>query len=328
MKSAVYYAVKVGRRAGIYAQWDEAKAQVEKFPGAIHKKFKSLNEAKEYLGEAAVPATTVNNIEEVSIGNIEAKPKASRAVSATRAPSPLLTTPSIPSNTLSFMNAFWPASLSDVHYPSLDIEIYTDGSCLGNNNVSVNKCPAGWGFLAVPLTDASSGPIRVLTEMYGPVVLDKDSPFYLGATVGSNNTGELTAMVEAFHWLTALEKHFGNSATAERKAGRVIIRGDSTYAMKSISGEYNGAKNKELIATARDVLLRLEALRRLRGAPAVQFQHVKGHSADVFNDRADVLANFGSAGKQCSTGRYYSEMRHNSNNATDSNSCSKRPRTE
>ena len=34
---AKYYAVKNGRKPGIYSSWDECKKQVEKFKGAIYK---------------------------------------------------------------------------------------------------------------------------------------------------------------------------------------------------------------------------------------------------------------------------------------------------
>ena len=38
---SAYYAVKVGRSGPcVYRTWDEARAQVEGFAGAVHKKFK------------------------------------------------------------------------------------------------------------------------------------------------------------------------------------------------------------------------------------------------------------------------------------------------
>lgn len=46
----MYYAVRKGRTPGIYSTWDEAKIQVVGFSGAVYKKFKDINSAKEYLG--------------------------------------------------------------------------------------------------------------------------------------------------------------------------------------------------------------------------------------------------------------------------------------
>ncbi len=45
-----FYAVKVGKTPGIYSTWDDCKAQVEGFPGATYKSFKTANEAASYLG--------------------------------------------------------------------------------------------------------------------------------------------------------------------------------------------------------------------------------------------------------------------------------------
>lgn len=45
-----FYAVKVGKTPGIYSTWDDCKAQVEGFPGATYKSFKTASEAAGYLG--------------------------------------------------------------------------------------------------------------------------------------------------------------------------------------------------------------------------------------------------------------------------------------
>lgn len=51
---AKYYAVKQGRKPGIYSSWDECKKQVEKYKGAIYKSFVSLDEAKNFIKEEKV----------------------------------------------------------------------------------------------------------------------------------------------------------------------------------------------------------------------------------------------------------------------------------
>lgn len=45
----MYYAIKIGRRPGLYHSWDEAKRQVIGFPHAIYKKFKTEVEASAFL---------------------------------------------------------------------------------------------------------------------------------------------------------------------------------------------------------------------------------------------------------------------------------------
>ena len=44
-----YYAVKEGRNIGVFGTWDECKAQVDGYSGAIYKSFKTLDEAKAFL---------------------------------------------------------------------------------------------------------------------------------------------------------------------------------------------------------------------------------------------------------------------------------------
>ena len=44
-----YYAVKAGRKTGIYESWEDCKKQVHGFPGAIFKKWKTKEEAELYL---------------------------------------------------------------------------------------------------------------------------------------------------------------------------------------------------------------------------------------------------------------------------------------
>ena len=44
-----YYAVKSGRKVGIFTSWDECQKQVNGYANAIFKSFKSLDDAKKYL---------------------------------------------------------------------------------------------------------------------------------------------------------------------------------------------------------------------------------------------------------------------------------------
>jgi hypothetical protein len=56
----VFYAVAVGRRPGIYEDWDTAKQQVYGFANARHKKFKSRQEAEEFIKPYDPPSPTPN----------------------------------------------------------------------------------------------------------------------------------------------------------------------------------------------------------------------------------------------------------------------------
>ena len=44
-----YYAVKKGRKTGIFTTWDDCKAQVNGYKGAVYKSFSTHKEAQAYL---------------------------------------------------------------------------------------------------------------------------------------------------------------------------------------------------------------------------------------------------------------------------------------
>ena len=104
----------------------------------------------------------------------------------------------------------------------------------------------------------------MLEELYGPVVIDQGSKYCLGATVGSNNTGELSGIIEAMLWLSnswmltctcgkklvAVSDGSGNSCHINCICPKLVvsIRYDSEYAYKSITGQFrNMEKNTKLI---------------------------------------------------------------------------------
>ena len=49
-KKAKFYAVKKGRKKGIYRTWDECKNQTNGYKGAIFKSFKTMTEAETFMG--------------------------------------------------------------------------------------------------------------------------------------------------------------------------------------------------------------------------------------------------------------------------------------
>lgn len=61
-----YYAVKKGRTPGIYMTWDECKSQVDGFPSAEYKSFKSETDAQQYMGTDFVNSISVSVKKNVS----------------------------------------------------------------------------------------------------------------------------------------------------------------------------------------------------------------------------------------------------------------------
>ncbi|WP_298769173.1 ribonuclease H family protein [uncultured Shewanella sp.] len=90
-----YYVVWKGRQTGIFTQWDETKKQVEHFPGAQYKSFKTEAEAKAAFSQGSSQGTTHKK--------------------TTRAPK-IKTTPS---------------AIQESHQ-AFDVTLYTDGGCEPN----------------------------------------------------------------------------------------------------------------------------------------------------------------------------------------------------
>ncbi|MCD8119829.1 MAG: ribonuclease H family protein [Lachnospiraceae bacterium] len=86
-----FYAVKAGRRTGIFESWAECSESVHGYPGAIYKSFKTYSEACQYLGDLAPqgtdgsgtqpekasgtdnPGTLPGDSEEIDVGKAEEK---------------------------------------------------------------------------------------------------------------------------------------------------------------------------------------------------------------------------------------------------------------
>ncbi len=165
-----------------------------------------------------------------------------------------------------------------------ELALYTDGACKGNQHVSTSHLPAGWG-VAVVQGRANADGGECIHELCGPVELSAGAADFLGATVGSNNTGELTGVCMALKWLID-----------EGGAAPAAICYDSEYAANQVQGKWKTNKNHALVDKGKALL------RRAAEGRSVRFVHVKGHSNHVWNDLADELANRGERGERSGRG--------------------------
>ena len=154
-----------------------------------------------------------------------------------------------------------------------DWDIYTDGS--GSSGRCRENTPAGWGFVVVCDNQ------KIHTSR-GPVQTDPRSVYYLGARVGSNNTGELSAWLEAALYLLTLQT----------LPSTVTFFYDSKWTAGMVRGEHRPKRHKQLVYYAK------EAFQILQTRTTVQWCWVKGHSGDTHNNTADALAE---AGKRSTT---------------------------
>ena len=286
------YAVRKGFKPGVYRSWKECERQVKGFSGAVYKSFKTLAEATTF-----VETTPRKKFDFAGFKST----KSSMTTSSTSNSSMMTSRKTKDFDTARFMS-----TAKDTTLDSLDI--YTDGSCRGNRNVREKQIKAGWGVVVLGKTKSKH--VSVFQELWGPVPVKRSSPYFLGAEHGSNNTGELQAIGEALLWL---RDHESTNKDA-------TILSDSMYAMKTIKGEWQARKNVGLVKEVSRVLTDVRKDRNVR------FEHVKGHSNHVWNDRADELANKG-AHSTCTVGRYGNTLkkrkRQEKNEATSSSKRTK-----
>jgi ribonuclease HI len=141
------------------------------------------------------------------------------------------------------------------------IRIYTDGSILDNTKAGPDT-PAAWAFVVV-----EGG--EIVHRASGLVITDDWHKDYIGASIGSNNTAELSAIAQAGIYCRL------------RNLKDVVILTDSKYAKEAIQGAFQPQKNITLILFTRQVVYVHDS---------IKLKWVKGHAGDEFNEEADRLA--------------------------------------
>lgn len=139
-----------------------------------------------------------------------------------------------------------------------EVQIYTDGACKGNPG------PGGWGaWLKSGATEK---------ELFG------------GELNTTNNRMELQAVIEG---LGAL-----------KRPCKVVLYLDSQYVRMGITEWIRGWKAKGWLTSTKQPVKNVELWKQLdklvsEGGHQIEWRWVKGHSGDVGNERADMLANKG-----------------------------------
>ena len=166
--------------------------------------------------------------------------------------------------------------------------------CLATDGSGRKDGRAGYGYSmrrmppGTNVTAAAQQPGEELGYECGPVVTNPLDAEYIGATSGTNNTGELTAM----H--AALER-----ANADVRPGEsVLVLADSMLAICTTTGAWSTRRHKALVAANKKALAQL----RNRGV-SVRLAHVRAHRGHSMNERADALARFGAQKARVRDGR-------------------------
>lgn len=139
------------------------------------------------------------------------------------------------------------------------IEIYTDGSSLGNPG------PGGWGTVVV-----ENG--KIIFELGG---FDKNT---------TNNRMEIKAVIEALRY-----------ANKNYEGREVSIVADSNYVLLGITQWIHNWQRNGWKTAGKKPVLNQELWQELwqlkeESTSKILWQKVKGHSGHVFNERADEIA--------------------------------------
>ena len=128
----------------------------------------------------------------------------------------------------------------------------------------------------------------------GPVVLETSSSLYTRATLLTNNTAEMSAMIEIWWFLLTIHAPHPNCVNTRRNVAirtedKVIIHPDSKYAMGIALGLFLPREN----------VLMAKLLRHLYGVVQkvfdISLRWTRGHDGDIGNLLADSLAHDGCA---------------------------------
>ena len=168
--------------------------------------------------------------------------------------------------------------------PAGTVVMYTDGSGPDNMTRTRRGTPkAGWGFVAV------GGDVDASSDMYarelhadcGEVITLATAVRYIGAEAATNNTGELTAIIRALEYALTMP-----ASTS------IVVRFDSLYAGDIATGKARARSHKQLARRANELWCKLHA----HCDGNLWCSHVKGHSGNQWNGRADELAEQGKRG--------------------------------
>lgn len=250
-----YYAVKKGRKPGVYKSWDACEKQVRGFSGAVYKKFDtypeaycfvfefSLNEkgyGKSIAARREVPNVLLNTQEDVIVIN----PDTEYVELASKIDAE-------------------PIKITDFKRwqdkgckEQNTISLYTDGACSGNPG------KGGYGYAVV---------INNILTLKGSG----------GLLCTTNNQMELTAVIEG---LKVVPQNYP-----------VVVYSDSAYVVNAFKKnwisnwqKHNWIRSGGVPVANRELWEELLAL--FNKFPAVKFVWVKGHADNKYNELCDRLA--------------------------------------
>ena len=252
-----FYAVKKGRKPGIYYNWPDAQAQVSGYSGAVYKSFGNKMDAVNFIGEAL--ADSLAKLQPAEDEMQAAIQKGGASVRPSRV-------------TARETGRVTPISHYDKDgqgpYP---VHVYTDGGCRNTGNVSGGHVKetdkAAWAYL----------------------ILDPDDqrhPGHGGWYGATNNVMEMTAFLESLKKLEEL-------GLADEE---ILFSLDSRYVLDSVSNDFDHPAwltgwKKRGFKRVKNADLWQEIDQELRKFPHLHFEWVQGHDNNEGNNFVDSYLN-------------------------------------
>ncbi len=219
-KKPKFYAVKKGRKNGVYRTWDECKSQTHGYKGAIFKSFPTMAEAEMFVGKNGDGAASTSY-------QTRGTSQSTLNTSAVLA--------SIESNRATMESASKlnkQSTSSSSNRDALSIEMYFDGGSRGNPGLG------------------GSGAHVIINNLLheSPMVSSKKVRHFCGQC--TNNVAEYTGLVEGLKQIHDAVKEFCDHHVSTKQNGSlqridIKIRGDSNLIINQMNGNY-AVKNEEL----------------------------------------------------------------------------------
>ncbi|NP_001090055.1 ribonuclease H1 L homeolog [Xenopus laevis] len=258
----MFYAVRTGRKPGVYNTWDECKEQVDRFPLARYKKFGSEKDAWEFVrkesGETKAPPTQATNA--AGLHSVMPQSKGKRTLN--QAQSSSTAKASSPKRTKLIDLTDLPSSHNGAFtYMGDSAVVYTDGCCSQNGRL---KAQAGIGVYWGP-----GHPLNLAERLEGRQ---------------TNQRAEIQAACRA------LEQAQAKNIT------KLVLYTDSMFTINGITKWIHSWKRKGWkLSNGQNVINRedFEKLDKLTRGLDINWMHIPGHAGFEGNEAADKLSREG-----------------------------------
>ncbi|XP_005404428.1 PREDICTED: ribonuclease H1 [Chinchilla lanigera] len=252
----MFYAVRRGRRTGVFSTWNECRAQVDRFPAARFKKFATEDEAWAFVRKSSSP--------DGSEGQKNAEESQVKASKRPREPlddsEDASTEPSVKLARQNTEPAL-PISKDTFSYMGDSVVVYTDGCCSSNGR---RRARAGIGVYWGP-----GHPLNVGIRLPGRQ---------------TNQRAEIHAACKAIEQAKAQD------------ISKLVLYTDSMFTINGITSWVPGwKKNGWRTSAGKEVVNKEDFVRleRLTQGMDIQWMHIPGHSGFMGNEEADRLAREG-----------------------------------